>query len=97
MDNISRIKKSRSVVFRFKSLLTHIFFYSIKKFPSIKVWNENEYAMLQITQAYKSIPKVVRDNDLDKIMKSFQIEMKKRYRIPPTLVEKYKDELCFMV
>ena len=23
--------------------------------------------------------------------------MKKRYRIPPTLVEKYKDELCFMV
>ena len=23
--------------------------------------------------------------------------MKKRYRIPPALVEKYKDELCFMV
>ena len=30
-------------------------------------------------------------------MKSFQIEMKKRYRIPLALVEKYKDELCFMV
>ena len=30
-------------------------------------------------------------------MKSFKIEMKKRYRIPPTLMEKYKDELCFMV
>lgn len=29
-------------------------------------------------------------------MKSFQMEMK-RYRIPPTLVEKYKDEICFMV
>ena len=23
--------------------------------------------------------------------------MKQRYRIPPVLVEKYKDELCFMV
>ena len=30
-------------------------------------------------------------------MKAFQVEMKKRYRIPPVLVEKYKDELCFMV
>ena len=30
-------------------------------------------------------------------MKSFQVEMKQRYRIPPVLVEKYKDELCFMV
>ena len=30
-------------------------------------------------------------------MKYFQIEMKKRYRIPPTLVEKHKDELCFIV
>ena len=25
------------------------------------------------------------------------MEMKKRYRIPPTLAEKYKDEICFMV
>ena len=30
-------------------------------------------------------------------MKYFQIEMKKRYRIPLALVEKYKDKLCFMV
>ena len=31
------------------------------------------------------------------MMKSFQAEMKQRYRIPPMLIEKYKDELCFMV
>ena len=30
-------------------------------------------------------------------MKSFQVEMKQRYRIPLVLVEKYTDELCFMV
>ena len=53
--------------------------------------------MKQITWAYKSRPEAVRDSDIDRIMKSFQPEMKKTYRIPPTLVEKYKDELCFMV
>ena len=31
------------------------------------------------------------------MMKGFQVEMKKRYRIPPSLVEKYKDDICFMV
>ena len=31
------------------------------------------------------------------MMKSFQAKMKKRYRIPPTLIDKYEDELCFMV
>ena len=30
-------------------------------------------------------------------MKSFKEKIKQRYRIPPVLVEKYKDELCFMV
>ena len=61
------------------------------------MWDENECAMQQITQAYRSRPELVRDSDLKWIMKSFQTKMKKRYRIPPTLVEKYKDELCFMV
>ena len=42
---ISRIKKSRSAIFRIESLLIHIFFYAIKKFPSITIWNENECTM----------------------------------------------------
>ena len=50
-----------------------------------------------ITCAYKTRPEIVRDNDIDRTMKSFQEEMKQRYMIPPTLVEKYKDELWFMV
>lgn len=29
--------------------------------------------------------------------KHFQIEMNQRYIIPPSMVEKYKDDLCFMV
>lgn len=31
------------------------------------------------------------------ILKTFQSEMKLRSRIPKSVVEKYKDELCFMV
>ena len=45
LDNISTIEKLRSVVFRFGSLLTHIFYYAIKKFFGIIVWNENECTM----------------------------------------------------
>ena len=40
---------------------------------------------------------IVKDNDINKIMKAFQAEMKKRYRIPPAFVEMYKEEICFMV
>ena len=40
---------------------------------------------------------IVRDSDIEKMMKGFQEEMKRRYRIPPTLVEKYKEDICFMV
>ena len=53
--------------------------------------------MKMISRAYKSNLEIVRDNDIERIMKSFQAEIKKRYRIPPMLIEKYKDELCFMV
>ena len=31
------------------------------------------------------------------MMKGFQTEMKKRYRIPPSLFEKYKEDIFFMV
>ena len=53
--------------------------------------------MQLIAPTYRSKMESVTDNDIDKMMKSFQVEMKQRYRIPPILIEKYKDELCFMV
>ena len=47
--------------------------------------------------AYREKLENVRDHDIDRVMKIFQIEMKKRYRIPPSLVKKYKQDICFMV
>ena len=53
--------------------------------------------MQLITCAYREELETIRDNDIDKVMKAFQVEMKQCYIIPPTLVEKYKEEICFMV
>ena len=53
--------------------------------------------MQTITCTYRATLETIRDSDIDRIMKSFKVEMKQRYRIPPMLVEKYKDELCFLV
>ena len=39
----------------------------------------------------------MRDKDVNKMMKNFKTKMNQRYMIPPTLVEKYKDYLCFMI
>ena len=47
--------------------------------------------------AYRAKLEIVRDHDINRMMKEFQSEMKKRYRIPPSLVEKYKQDICFMV
>ena len=53
--------------------------------------------MKLVTQCCREKIENVRDNDIDKMMKSFQTEMKQMYKIPPLMVQKYKDDLCFMV
>ena len=75
----------------------HIFFYVSKKFPRISNWDGSECTMQIITCAYRDGLETIRDSDIDRVMKSFKAKMKQSYRIPPALVEKYKDELCFMV
>ena len=53
--------------------------------------------MQLITHAYRGKLETIRDRDIDKMMKGFQAKMKRRYRILPALVEKYKEDICFMV
>ena len=53
--------------------------------------------MQLITRCYRSKLDTVRDSDIDRMMKSFQSKMKQRFRIPPTIMEKYNKEICFMV
>lgn len=97
LDNIVTLEKSKSAVFRLKYLLTHLFFYATKLFPGMKNWDSNGCSIKMAIQCNRDRLENVRDNDIDRMMKSFQSEMKLRYRIPPSTVVKYKDEICFMV
>ena len=69
LDNIAKIKKIKSAIFRFESLLTHLFFYFTKKPLGVISWDSSECAMNIVTQSYKSKPKNVRDIDIDIMMK----------------------------
>lgn len=70
-DNIAKIKKTKSAVFICESLLTHLFFYTTKKFPGVVIWDSNECAMKFVTQSYRSKPKNVRDIDIDRMVNIF--------------------------
>ena len=50
-----------------------------------------------VTQCYKLKMKNVKDSDIDKMMNHFQTKMKQRYKIPPSMVEKFKDDICCML
>ena len=52
LDNISKIKKTKSMVFTLESLLMHIFFYATKIFLGISNWDGNECTMQIINPAY---------------------------------------------
>ena len=65
------MKASRRSIFRFGSLLTHIFFYAARKFSRISHWDGNECAMQTVTCAYRGKIETIRDNDIDRMMKGF--------------------------
>ena len=53
--------------------------------------------MKLITQCYTTKFEAIKDDYIGRMMKKFQAKMKLQYSIPPCMVEKYKDEICFMV
>lgn len=50
-DNIAKIKKTKSALFRFESLLTHLLFYVTRKFLGVINCDISECAMKMITQS----------------------------------------------
>ena len=55
LDNIEKLKKIMSVVFRFEALLTHLFFQVVRQFTSIpnREWENNQYTMNLVTYYYR--------------------------------------------
>lgn len=71
LDNIEKIKKTKNAVFRFESLLTHMFFYATRKFPGLIIWDNSKCVMKLVIQCYMSKPKNARDDDIDRMIKNF--------------------------
>ena len=73
IDNIEKIKRSRSIVFRFESLSTHLFFYATTQFLGMTTssWNSSECMMKVITQCYRSKAEVIRDDEIARMIKKF--------------------------
>lgn len=60
-------------------------------------WNNNQCTMNLVTYYYRNNCEERIVEDIKKMIKNFQVAMKQRYRISPSLVEKYKDDICFMI
>ena len=96
--NMKRIRTSKKNPCKFGSLLTSLFFYVQKFFPSkgIVVWRKdvpvlyqtNEY-IVEMGENYARI--------MDNYIDAFKEKMNNRFRIPKKLVDDYKDDIYFMV
>ena len=84
----------------FKSFIVYMFFCLIKRFQFFLITNllNNEKITIgNIIELYTRHPIDKIDNNAYLIMKVFKGKMKKRFRIPPSIVKKFKDDICFMV
>ncbi|GLJ36888.1 hypothetical protein SUGI_0745720 [Cryptomeria japonica] len=99
LNTIRKPKKNNSAnTLKFRSLLVCMFFYFEKFFPTVgKVfWELHRPITHQINDFIKKLGDNFNDI-MDDYFSKFQEKMHNKYRIPPQLVEKYKDEICFEV
>lgn len=98
-ENLEKIKKTKNSQFRFSSLITYMLFQLLRRFPYIigEDWNDNTNTMDIINKVYLRHPVDKVNESTTLVMKTFKNQMRKRSRIPPVIVEKYKNEICFMV
>lgn len=100
LENLKKIKRKKSGVFRFQSFINHIFFHALKRFPYLLV----RYIMSSDKCTMEKIMEVCRRHPGDKIlesgsliMRTFQNEMKQRFSISPVIVDRFKEHICILV
>ena len=77
-----------------------MFFHFIKIFPFrsvIEILSNDKCTMEKITEMHNKYPIDKINDSANFIIKTFQNEMRERYRVPPPMVEKFKDDICFMI
>ena len=92
--NMERIKTSEKKPCDFVSLLTCLFFYVKKLFPSkgLVVWRKDVPVLYQINEYISKMGENY-SSIVDNYFDAFKSKMKNRFRIPKKLVEDYKDDI----
>ena len=72
LENLEKIKRTKNSVFRFQSLINHIFFHVLKRFPYLLVTN----IMSSDICTMEKITKVCRKHPIDKILDSGNLIMR---------------------
>ena len=78
LQNIEKINKSKSAIFRFVSLLIYLFYDATMQFLGMTryIWNRDECIIKLITQCYRAKDEGIKDGDIGRMMKNFQVKMK---------------------
>lgn len=100
VENLEKIKKTKNSVFRFQSLINHVFFHVLKRFPFLsvaKIMSTDKCTMEKVTDVWRRHheDKILESRNL--IMKTFQNEMRTRFRIAPEIVDRFKNDICVMM
>ncbi len=96
--NMYNIRTSKTNSCKFGSFLVFLFFYVQKFFPSkgTVVWKKDIPVLYQTNEFVAEMGENF-DSIMDNYFEDFKERMNNRFRIPPKLVEDYKDDVCFMV
>lgn len=97
-ENMRTIKVARSNTCKFGSLLLCTFFYLQNFFPSVGSveWDINRPIIIQNSEFVQNLGKNF-EPIVEDYFGKFNERMEKRTRIPAQLVEKFKDDICFLV
>ena len=97
MENLEKIKRTKNGVFRFQSEINHISFHALKIFPNLLVID----IMSSDRCTMENIRKVCTRKSIDKILDNGSLIMrtlpKKRFRISPAIVNRFKEDICILV
>lgn len=100
LENLEKIKRTKNYVFRFQSLVNHLFFHILRRFLFLSVaeiMSSDRWTMEKVIDICRRHPedKILDNGNL--IMKTFQNKMKTRFKISPEIVDRFKNGICFMV
>lgn len=94
IDNIKAIKHDKTNIFRFGSLIIYMYLHIVGRVSDLYL-DKSIPTMPQISN--KASKKSTLRDYMTLELKTFRVKMQMRYRIPESIVEKYKHTICFMV